>query len=143
MKWVMAFTFCLGLFAMQIVANPVTADGAQDKQGLDDKPHHGTELAEAVFIGGTIECTVVEVSTQYESASFDSQFQCVADPGDAAGLEPGFYELSGLPVDFEQKFRGELKSGETKLEASNIYRLQRKLIFTTDTVWSLIQISGE
>tara|TARA_R110001592_G_C13192961_1_gene753476 strand:+ start:30280 stop:30699 length:420 start_codon:yes stop_codon:yes gene_type:complete len=139
----MLFTFCLGLFATQIVANPVIAGGAQDAQDLDDNLHHGTELAEAVYIGGAIECTVVEVATQYESASFSAEFQCVAEPGDAAGLQPGFYELSGLPVDFKQKFRGELKSGEAKLEARNIYRLQHKLIFTTDTVWSLTQISGE
>jgi len=143
MKTAIVFTICLGLFATQIAADPVAADGAQSEQDLNVSPRPDIELTEAVYIGESIECTVVEVATQYESSSFGSEFQCVANPSDAAGLEPGFYQLNGLPPEFGQIFRSQLKSGEVKLEASNVYRIQHKLIFTTDTVWSLNQISKQ
>jgi hypothetical protein len=99
-------------------------------------------LNSAEYVSEPVECTVIEVATQYESAIEIAEFHCIADPDDPDSMDGKVFELEGLPADFEQAYRGKLSSGRARLRAANLYRSQQKLIFTKDTIWSITESSN-
>ena len=74
------------------------------------------DLAAAEYISETVECTVIEVATQYESGSHEAKFQCIEN-SDVSGQTDGMvFELAGLPSDFKRTYRRKLNSINAQLE---------------------------
>jgi len=137
MKKTILFTVVMGLLTTEpaLAENkhiPVQSVGA----GAEKMPP-AVDLTLAEYVPGPLECTVMEVAIQYESAANKIEFHCIEDPNDPVGTDGMIFELEGLPPDFEEIYRNKLNSGRPKLRAEKIYRLQHKLIFTEDTVWSI------
>lgn len=92
------------------------------------------------YITEQFECTVMEVSTQYESAPHKSSFHCIEDTRDSVNTDGKVFQLVDLPPEFEQTYHSKFSSGRAKLKLRNFYRGQFDLIFTANTVWSIAGI---
>ena len=97
-----------------------------------ENPPQGEYLLE------TVECTVVEVGTQFESGTLRSEFHCLEK---TPGKDEIAFVLANLPSDFEATYRTNYSSGTATLKVRKLYRSQYQLIFTSDTDWSLIDNS--
>lgn len=119
-------------------AQATVADNRQ-KQSSEEagKTFSVEDLSQAEYISHTVECTVMELSTQYDSGVSESGFHCIEEPDHTAGTDGKVFELRALPPEFEQTYRSKFSSGRARLRASNFYRSQHEIIFTRDTTWSI------
>jgi hypothetical protein len=79
----------------------------------DNAGESSADLSQAEYISEPLECTVIEVSTQYESGAHQAEFHCIEESGEADGL---VYELEGLPSGFEATYRRKLIAIDNRLE---------------------------
>ncbi len=71
----------------------------------------------AEYVSESIECTVMEVATQFESGSHAAEFHCAEEAGEAGSVGGRIFKLEGLPTEFEDKYRGKLNSIKERLAA--------------------------
>jgi hypothetical protein len=107
------------------------------EQDMVQRKPSSVDLSQAEYIAEPFECIVMELSTQYESGVYESNFHCEEIPNDPDTMDGMVFELEGLPPGFKQTCCSNFSSGRAKLRASKIYRSQYKLIFTEDTIWSI------
>ena len=127
----------VGMCIAQTASAGVKHAGKKSEEHVETIMISGEDLSQAEYVSQPVECTVVEVATQYESSVHGAEFHCIVDPDDPASQDGLVFELQGLPPEFEQTYRSKFNSGRAKLKARKLYRSQYKLIFTTDTVWSI------
>jgi Gametolysin peptidase M11/Divergent InlB B-repeat domain len=102
------------MLAGALVAKSAVAAGAHDMtQGSTQ------DYAQGEYLSEPLECTVMEVATQYESGAHEAVFHCIEDEAGPDSMRGRIFELEGLPADFKDKYRDKLNSLKERLRAAS------------------------
>ncbi|MEM1154282.1 MAG: hypothetical protein AAGI44_09080, partial [Pseudomonadota bacterium] len=84
-----------------------------------------TEMANAQYQSDAMDCTLLQVSTQYANGAHQPEFSCIEGANPETGADGRVLELKGLPSNFRQRYRQNLAKVSERLRAAQASNTRR------------------